>query len=901
MLSIAALAQGQSKYYLSLTGYYTDGPEPDGYWYGEGAHNLGLEGQVFEKQLTEMCEGFAPDGSGKVQNAGLDTRKHGDDLTFSVPKSVSIAWAIADPEFREDIRHAVHKAVWDALDYIQDEAGYARRGRGGQELTEAPLAFALFEHGTSRLGDPNLHIHCVMPNLVKHLDGLGRPVTAIDSTHIYHHKMAAGALFRASLAHNLMELGFDIEKDRFAFKLGGISDEACQEFSKRRAEITSAILEKYQDIPGLKGKELAAVLKAAAGKMSEIINKETRRGKEEIHTRDELYSHWADVAEKFGITPKLIEDISRHPTLDPILKIGLEDALFQKAITDLEQRHSHFSKSDIIRIAAEEAQLIGIDAGTVRDIVDRNIEREKTLIPLGDLTTAKASAKNNRYVDRQEERFTTQDNLRVEREFIDRVEKLTKTKLLDGERFGYQATAAEAIERTNTQMAEKGHALAPDQVQAIKLVTGPERLTCIQGRAGTGKSTALDTCRIAWEMQGKTVVGCAVAGQAKDELEKSSGIASDTLAMTLIKQQRAHDILTDRYRHEAWDKNTVVVLDEAGMVPTRELNDLLKWVERAGASIVLVGHDKQLQPITAGGPFHSILNRFGELAAELTTIFRQRERWRAEAGTLLMEGNADQALAKYKDHEQFHVTDSRAEAIEKLVEQWKEYGGIENPRSVVSLASTNAEVTLINRFMKGKRMEAGALGTGCITLGGTEVHEGDLIQFRKRDRHLGLENGFYADVVSCFRNTLVARLDDGSLITVDTKEYGKDKIQLGYASTVHKSQGATRERVLGLLGGSMMNLHMAYVAGTRSVEETHFYADKETILPEGGTEHDAIKRLARQLSFDQTKDLALDIMEARDPDRSGPDIPRTTPVIENAIEEERRRAIGQGRPMAISF
>jgi conjugative relaxase-like TrwC/TraI family protein len=202
VLTVAPLASGQAHYYLSLTAsaYYTEAPEPDGRWYGLGAEEFGLKGTVQPDDLTRLCEGYDPqDPSRHVRNAGQTdgprARKHGDDLCFSAPKSVSVAWALATPELREAIQAKLHQAVTDALDYIQDTCGYARVGAQGQQLERVPLAFALFEHASSRLGDPQLHVHAICPNLTLRTSQDGNiRVTAVDSTEFYHHQMAAGAL-----------------------------------------------------------------------------------------------------------------------------------------------------------------------------------------------------------------------------------------------------------------------------------------------------------------------------------------------------------------------------------------------------------------------------------------------------------------------------------------------------------------------------------------------------------------------------------------------------------------------------------------------------------------------------------------------------------------------------------
>jgi hypothetical protein len=166
----------------------------------------------------------------------------------------------------------------------------------------------------------------------------------------------------------------------------------------------------------------------------------------------------------------------------------------------------------------------------------------------------------------------------------------------------------------------------------------------------TGKSTTLDTCRLAWELAGHKVIGCALAGVAAEGLRCSSGIESDTLTRTLLRLEHGKIALTP---------NHVVVLDEAGMVATKPMAELVRHVEQAGAKLVLVGDAAQLQAIGAGGPFRSIAERVGQ--CELTQIRRQREPWRRQTVEHFSHGEAREALTAYAAREQLHVTETREE------------------------------------------------------------------------------------------------------------------------------------------------------------------------------------------------------------------------------------------------
>ena len=182
--------------------------------------------------------------------------------------------------------------------------------------------------------------------------------------------------------------------------------------------------------------------------------------------------------------------------------------------------------------------------------------------------------------------------------------------------------------------------LAVEQIEAITHVSGPERIAAIVGIAGAGKSTALDAARRAWQLAGHRVVGAALAGKAAEGLERSAGIPSRTLASWQLAWSKERDEL------RAGD---VFVLDEAGMVASRQMAELVATIDRAGAKLVLVGDAAQLQPIEAGAAFRAIVERIG--AAELSEVRRQRAGWQQQATRDLARGDVGAALAAYRDHD----------------------------------------------------------------------------------------------------------------------------------------------------------------------------------------------------------------------------------------------------------
>lgn len=295
MLSIGVMSIRHADYYLDLSqeDYYQKGGEPPGVWYGRATEHLGVSGNVCDAEFRNLFRGFSADGSEALtqrqKQEGRAVHRAGWDLTFSAPKSVSVLWSQVSPESRKRIEACHHKAVVTALDYLQDQAGHTRRGKGGARIEVADLVFACFQHGTSRAHDPQLHTHSLMLNVAVRADGT---TGSVSSREVFKHKMAAGAIYRAELACLLrQECGIETAQKSKSFEISGVPASLCQEFSKRRAEILGELVDR-----GL------TTAKAAAS-----LTLETRTAKETM-PREELYSQWQRVGRQHGWT---IEDAER--------------------------------------------------------------------------------------------------------------------------------------------------------------------------------------------------------------------------------------------------------------------------------------------------------------------------------------------------------------------------------------------------------------------------------------------------------------------------------------------------------------------------------------------------------------------------------------------------------------
>lgn len=439
--------------------------------------------------------------------------------------------------------------------------------------------------------------------------------------------------------------------------------------------------------------------------------------------------------------------------------------------------------------------------------------------------------------------FTTRDILRLEYDMAQSAEILSRRK-----GFGIgEGRIAAAVRSVETADPEKSFTLDREQVEAVRHVTGDNAIAAVVGLAGAGKSTLLAAVRVAWESENHRVFGAALAGKASEGLEESSGIKSRTLASWELAWANGRDLLA---------RGDVFVIDEAGMVSSRQMARVLKTAEDAGAKVVLVGDAMQLQPIQAGAAFRAISERIG--SAELAGVRRQREEWAREASRLFARGKVEEALDVYAREGRIFSAESRAGVVARIVADWTDARRdlIRNiadsgqpPRlrgdELLVLAHTNDDVKRLNEALRKVMIDDAALTAARdfhTERGVREFAAGDRIIFLEntrflepRARKLGpqyVKNGMLGTVVSTGDQRgdplLSVHLDNGRDVVISEDSYRN--VDHGYAATIHKSQGATVDRTFVLATG-MMDQHLTYVSMTRHRDRADLYAALEDFQP----------------------------------------------------------------------
>lgn len=384
---------------------------------------------------------------------------------------------------------------------------------------------------------------------------------------------------------------------------------------------------------------------------------------------------------------------------------------------------------------------------------------------------------------------------------------------------GNHIDAAIAKENATLQISA-GANLSAEQETAIRHVLTSGQLSCVIGLAGAGKSTMLSAARHAWEKQGFNVIGAALSGKAADGLETASGIESRTLASLEYSWKNGYNLLT---------RNSVLVIDEAGMVGTKQLARFVSIAKKSGATLILVGDPEQLQPIQAGRPFKDIAQESG--AARLTEIRRQRQEWQRQASSHLAEGRCADAIETYRQQGFVSTAIDTPEAIAKLAQDYvadMELHGSDVSR--LALTHRRKDVHAINQAIRSLRKSGGDLAVETLLQtdhGPRAFAVGDRIIFTRNDRDLGVKNGSFGVVEEIDNDRLRVHMDtDGGdkarVITIMPDHYAA--FDHGYACTIHKSQGATVDNAY-VLGSNTMDHHLSYVAMTRHRDEMRLYGE----------------------------------------------------------------------------
>ncbi len=430
--------------------------------------------------------------------------------------------------------------------------------------------------------------------------------------------------------------------------------------------------------------------------------------------------------------------------------------------------------------------------------------------------------------------YTSKQVLERERDLLDTCEKLSTSKHhnLNPEKFSF------VLENKN---------LTDEQLRAFNHILSGNDLSLVVGYAGTGKSYLLAAVREAYEAEGYRVVGTALSGRASDGLMQSAGINSRTIARHLI------DWENERYK---LDKKTVLVIDEIGMVGTRQMQLLMQEAKKVGAKVIGCGDPEQIPPVEAGCPFRVILEKQEHVTLE--NVIRQKVDWQRQATVELSTRRHSKAIGRYYEHGHIYEHQTRSEAMAAIVEKWEDYQ-IHNPqKSIVMMAYRNVDVLELNLKARDKLIEQGKLNKensfkiDTEKFGELSIGVNDRIMFLQNDNEINIKNGHTGSVIAINPDNLTIKMDRGDIVAFSPKIY--NHIGYGYASTVHKLQGETVDKAL-VLATPHFDRFIANVSLDRHREDVELHYGRDDFK--------SYNNLNRTLSRGESKILAVEFAQAR--------------------------------------
>jgi conjugative relaxase-like TrwC/TraI family protein len=847
---------GMADYYLTESGAHRsdegDGSTglsaPAASWWGGGADALELSGEVQRAQFVPLyAKAVHPSGgylgrkfrlpeeadAAKADElraaaeiadpyerwmAKHETRRKGGhasvaawDCTFSPPKSVSLLWAAGDREVQQQV-WAAHLAAVDAgLSYLQEHAAYVRAGaQGVRVLDTTGLVVARMNEWTSRDGDMHLHTHCLILNRAQTaVDGKWR---ALDGRAVLAARTGAGALYNRVVEAELtrrLGVGWRDRPDGLR-ELDGVDDELIAAFSSRRRAITAAVTElaaAYRDKYGVDAPP--AVLSA----MAQNAWAGTRQPKRDLTPREAL-EQWEATARRRGRSlarlPRQVLGRADHPHTPALSDAEVAVQVLERLA---ETGRPTFTRHDLLRAALDVLPPGGDPPAVLERRADRLVAlvlARPELIGVTAPEVIRAPTERQRadgasvYEQPDRHRWALRATLDQEAWLLDVASEPS------GRGPGEGTIEAAIVE----------HDLGGDQATAVRELLGTDRrVGLLVGPAGAGKTRTLRAVVAAWQHTGRDVLGLTVSQAAAEVLATEAQVRAENTAKWLYESRRGRWQLPD---------GALVLIDEASMVCTPDLVDIVDQARRVGGKVLLVGDPAQLAAIHIGGAFDLLAERHG--AARLREIRRFTEPWEANA-SLLLRRRDPAALAEYAMRSRIHGgTTNDIEAELYAAWQADALDSRDGRRSVLMIVTTNEQAAVLSERARHALMDTGTVDDGpTVKLRDNVASVGDHIVTRRNDRRLRTSgrgwvvNGDVWTVIRVYRDGAcdARRHADGSTTTLPA-DYLAEHTHLAYATTAHRAQGMTVDVCHAAITADTSHEQL-YVAATRGRNGNHLW------------------------------------------------------------------------------
>ncbi|MGH9014879.1 MAG: MobF family relaxase [Acidimicrobiia bacterium] len=840
-MSIGVLGEGRGEYYIASVGhgvedYYAGVGEAPGKWLGSACGSLGLAGRVEDDAFRAVLDGSDPRNGERLGRA-RNRRVPGYDLTFRAPKSVSLLFGLGDPDLRHEVVRAHEAAVAAALEYLEREAAVSRRGHNGtRRIATTGFIGAAFRHRSSRAGDPHLHTHVVAANLCQGSDAAW---ATLDGRQLFIHAKTGGYLYEAALRHELTRtLGVRWGPVRNGIAdVAGIPEHILKEFSQRRAEITAHMTERG----------------TSSARAAQVATLATRRPKDEHLDGAMLTADWRLRAAGLGFDPRSLDTLLHQDRVAPFRPRD-QAAIFAdlSGPNGLTARASSFDRRDVLRALCNRLPR-GATVTDVERLADEYLNRPDVVAlegpAVGLLTTDVIRLGNGRVVPAANgaRRYSTRELMTLETALVDHA-------------VGRAREWTNTVEPLEVEKALRHHRYLSEEQREIVhcLTTSGHGVDVVVAPAGAGKTLALAAAADAWHGAGYHVVGAALAARAAQELEHAAGIPSRTIAGLVADFGRP-----DR---GPLDSDTVLVVDEAGMVGTRTLARILVEARRHHSKVVLVGDSHQLPEIDAGGALAALAHRLDAIG--LSENRRQIHGWEKLALGHWRDGCVDMAMHLYQAHGRVVTAPDGVDARDLMVADW--HTGESSGTRAVMLAARRRDVDELNRRARALRAESGVLTGPELVAGGRAYQAGDWVMTLKNDYHLDVRNGTRGTVVAVdpSRRALTMETTTGATVMLPPHYVADGHLTHAYALTVHKAQGLTDQAAL-LLGSEDLYQELGYVGMSRGRASNRLYIQAPELDPErhgpSPDPGDPLTVMTRRLGVSRAQSLAIDSAAASPP------------------------------------
>ena len=859
---------GMTDYYLPQPDERTDGEggprtltAPGSSWWGGGADALGLAGEVERREFVPLyAKGVRPGGgylgrkfrqpeeaAAKKAAALLaaseivdpydrwmakhEIRRKGGhasvaawDCTFSPVKSVSLLWAAGDQQVQQQV-WAAHVAAVDAgLGYLEQHAGYVRAGAQGVRVLDTDgLVVARMNEWTSRDGDMHLHTHCVVLNRARTIED--DKWRALDGRALLTARTGAGAIYNRTLEAELTRRLGVAWRDRpdGLRELEGVDDDLIEMFSSRRRAITSKVSElaaAYRDKYGVEAPP------AVLSSMAQTAWAATRQRKGEPDAASAL-EQWEATARSQGRRLEQLPGrvLGRTHATGAAPGAATDEQVGAVLARLADSGRATFSRHDLLRAALDVLPPAGSAPDELRAAAQTladSVLRQQDLVlvtaadPLDVPDTLRRADGTSVYAQPERERWTLRATLDQERWLLDIAPEPT----------------GKIVPPSTLDRAIRQHGLGDDQAAAVRELLGEDRrVGLLVGPAGAGKTRTLRAVVDAWQQEGGEVLGLTVSQSAAQVLDGEAVVRAENTAKWLWETRAGRWQLPHR---------PLVLIDEASMVATADLVDLIDQTRRAGGRVLLIGDPAQLAAIHIGGAFDLLADRHG--AARLHEIRRFTNAWEANA-SLLLRRRDPAALAEYAMRARIHggtTTDIETGLFNAWDADATSLDADGQRRTVLMIVSTNEQAAVLSERARHTLLAAGTVTDGpTVRLRDNVASVGDHLVTRRNNRRLRADDGGWVvngdlwTITAVHRNGSAdaVRHGDGAAVTLPA-DYLAEHCHLGYATTAHRAQGMTVDVCHAAIAPDASHEQL-YVAATRGRYANHLWlstdADRDIV------------------------------------------------------------------------